>query len=73
MYDCVRIYCDRPPTVEFRDGLFHITERISDQVTLRRCYPPSVFMAGIVACLDAIEKFGGAQGNVIPMLRKAAG
>jgi hypothetical protein len=57
------IYCETGPQTDYRAGMFHVTQRISDTIVIRRCYSPNTFIAAIVEALDAIEQFQAEQGG----------
>jgi hypothetical protein len=57
------IYCERGPQTEYRDGMFHVTQRLSETAVIRRCYAPNTFIAAVVDALDAIEAFHAEQGG----------
>lgn len=46
-----------PSDIEFRDGVFHVAERYSDDFVIRKIYTPAVFIAAIAAANAALAKW----------------
>lgn len=54
------ILIERPPEIEFRDGLFHVTDRIGELV-IRRCFTPHTFTKLARAGQRALVEFRSAD------------
>lgn len=50
-----------PSEIEFRDGMFHCTERYSDKFFIKKVYTPAVFIAAIAAANVALAKWQRGQ------------
>lgn len=61
-------YIEEPPEIEYRRGLFHVTQIIGGH-RVERVMHPYVFMVGLRRAAEAARKhkFGGAK--IIPFTR----
>lgn len=62
------IFCEQLPEIEFRDGLFHVVQKVGG-VTLRRVFLPCMFVASVRLGQEALAKWRVEQldTNVVPM------
>lgn len=54
------ILIERPSEIEFRDGLFHVTDHIGELV-IRRCFTPHTFTKMVRDAQMAVSNFYGAD------------
>ena len=54
------VFVERPTEIEYRDGLFHVTDRYGD-ATFRRVYCPQVFMASLLQAEQAMAAWQAEQ------------
>jgi hypothetical protein len=65
--------CDDVSSIEFKDGLFVLSDTCGD-VTLRRAMRPSTFFKCVHGAMALVRSFeGGGGDNVVEMRREAAG
>lgn len=50
------MFVDEPPEFSYEDGLFHIRQRVSDEIVIERVMRPSVFFASIAAAVEVARK-----------------
>ena len=52
-----------PPEFTYESGLFHITQKYSDGLTIERVMSPHIFMLALRRAAECarLHKFGGAQ------------
>lgn len=50
-----------PSDIEFRDGVFHVVERYSDDLFIRKVYTPAIFVAAIAVANQALAKWQREQ------------
>lgn len=63
--------CEDVSSIEFRDGLFYLTDDFGD-FSIRRAMRPSTFFKCVHGAMALVRKFEGGQcGNVVPMGRRA--
>jgi hypothetical protein len=57
------IFVEDAPEIEYRKGLFHIRQRISDTAVIERVMRPNTFMLALRRAAEAAHqhKFGGAE------------
>lgn len=46
-----------PSDIVFRDGLFHVIERYSDECYIRKIYTPAIFVAAISVANAALARW----------------
>ena len=54
------IFIEQPPEIEFREGLFFVTDRIGELV-IRRCFTPHTFMKMVRRGQKAAAEFHSAS------------
>lgn len=62
-----------PSEIEFRDGVFHVVERYSDDFVIRKIYTPAIFVAAVAAANEALAKWryeALGRGEVVPIRLK---
>ena len=65
------IFCERVPEIEYRDGLFHVTDRVGG-VVMRRVYLPSAFLAALGSAVDLARQFDRERREGAVRLHAAA-
>jgi hypothetical protein len=56
-------FISEPPQFEYRGGMFHVTQRFSDNLKIERVMSPHLFMLALRRAAECAKrhKFGGAQ------------
>lgn len=63
------LVCDEVSTIEFRDGLFYLTDRCGG-ITITRAMRPHTFFKCVRGAMALVENFeAGAGANVLPFQR----
>jgi hypothetical protein len=52
-----------PPEFEYRGGMFHVTQRFGDNLSIERVMSPHLFMLALKRAAECAKKhrFGGAE------------
>jgi hypothetical protein len=58
-----------PILIEYRNGLFHTEDRLSDDLVIRRAIPPHIYLANFKRAQEALAKWCDEQrrATVIPL------
>lgn len=67
------IFTERPTEIEYRDGLFWITDRYEGGVVFRRACRPHLFLASFHQAKAAVAKWSDDQSNICGFPRAASG
>lgn len=59
------IWLQEPTRFEYRDGCFHLSDRISAACEIRRCYSVHNFLASMRAANDALAAWQSEQREVV--------
>jgi hypothetical protein len=54
-----RIFITEPPEIEFKDGMFHLRQKISDHCVIERVMSPHVFSKSVRAGQRALALWRG--------------
>lgn len=65
--DCV-FFVERGPSIEFRDGLFHICYEVGRSARFEVVLAPSAYFPALAEAVEAGRKFGKG-GRVVSILR----
>lgn len=61
------VFVCQPTEVTYSDGLFHVTDRYSENMVLRRCYSPHVFLASMRAANKALADWQADNHRSAPV------
>jgi hypothetical protein len=64
IFDAI-IFCEDPPTIELRNGMFHITQQISPGYFTERVMRPHVFLKALRAANRVAAEFHRGRRNVV--------
>ena len=65
------ILVTRPTEIEYRDGMFHVTDYFSENCVIRRAYCPSIYLASLQGANAALAKWQQEQVNGVAEFHRA--
>ena len=61
------IFIGQPTQIEYREGLFFVTDVFRDGMEIRRVYSPHTYLASMRAAQEAMAAWAAEQREVIPL------